>query len=200
MAEPKARNARFAYYRKLGKADQRTYVRSDAIRAVELPDANVLRPRAENLQAALSTGKRVGVERAARDLCRGITEQLAVLSVVVRVRSVRPSDQSGELHGLYTWEEGKAPVIEVWMRTAMNEQVVAFRTFLRTLLHEVCHHLDFTLFELPETFHTAGFFQRESSLMRQLVGAPARRRAPVKRSAAAAPKSEKKPKQLRLFA
>src|SRR5581483_3130762 len=91
---------------------------------------------------------------------------------------------SGELHGLYTWEEGKVPVIEVWMRTAKNRRVVQFRTFLRTLLHEICHHLDFTLFELDATFHTAGFFRRESSLMRQLAGRKERQApAPVEESA-----------------
>jgi len=57
----------------------------------------------------------------------------------------------------------------VWMRTARKEQVVKFRTFLRTLLHEVCHHLDYTYLRLPDSFHTQGFFQRESSLFYQLV-------------------------------
>jgi hypothetical protein len=49
--------------------------------------------------------------------------------------------------------------------------VVAFRTFLRTLLHELLHHLDFEVLELAQSFHTQGFFQRESSLFRQLVPA-----------------------------
>ncbi|MBK8019762.1 MAG: SprT-like domain-containing protein [Betaproteobacteria bacterium] len=31
------------------------------------------------------------------------------------------------------------------------------RTFLRTLLHELCHHLDYEMFRLEETFHTEGF-------------------------------------------
>lgn len=50
--------------------------------------------------------------------------------------------------------------------------MVAFRTFLRTLLHEVCHHLDFALLGLAETFHTEGFFRRESSLVRQVSPPP----------------------------
>ena len=29
------------------------------------------------------------------------------------------------------------------MRTAQRAQVVKFKTFLRTLLHELCHHLDY---------------------------------------------------------
>ena len=54
------------------------------------------------------------------------------------------------------------------MRTAKRKQVVAVKTFLRTLLHELCHHLDYTLLELDDSFHTEGFFRRESSLFTQL--------------------------------
>jgi hypothetical protein len=55
------------------------------------------------------------------------------------------------------------------MRTARRKRVVAFRTFLRTLLHELGHHLDYELLDLADSFHTEGFFQRESSLFKQLV-------------------------------
>jgi hypothetical protein len=58
------------------------------------------------------------------------------------------------------------------MRTAKRGQVVAFRTFLRTLLHEVCHHLDYHYLHLRESYHTEGFFQRESSLFRVIVQKP----------------------------
>jgi hypothetical protein len=58
------------------------------------------------------------------------------------------------------------------MRTAANANVVKFRTFLRTLLHEIVHHLDVTLLGFDDSFHTEGFFRRESSLVRQLLGAP----------------------------
>ena len=60
-------------------------------------------------------------------------------------------------------------LVEVWMRTAKRGQVVAFKTLLRTLVHELCHHLDYELHGLDNTFHTEGFFRRESSIMRQLV-------------------------------
>jgi hypothetical protein len=85
------------------------------------------------------------------------------------VLAVRPQLEDAELHGLYTQELDGAPRIRLWMRTAKKKRVVAFRTFLRTLLHELCHHLDFTLLELSESYHTEGFFKRESSLFHQLV-------------------------------
>ena len=82
----------------------------------------------------------------------------------------RPADDYGELHGLYEPEdEGETARITVWMRTAQKKQVVAFKTFLRTLIHELCHHLDYELFALKETFHTEGFYKRESSLAGALL-------------------------------
>lgn len=91
--------------------------------------------------------------------------------VRVRVLLRRPSNAGGELHGLYEpGEAGARAVISVWMRTARKDQVVKFRTFLRTLVHELCHHLDYELYRLPETFHTEGFYARESALMRELLG------------------------------
>ena len=59
--------------------------------------------------------------------------------------------------------------ITVWMRTAARKDVVAFKTFLRTLIHELCHHLDYELYKLPETFHTEGFYKRESTLVNALL-------------------------------
>lgn len=46
--------------------------------------------------------------------------------------------------------------------------MVAYRTFLRTLLHELGHHLDYELYRLEESFHTQGFYKREASMFRQL--------------------------------
>jgi hypothetical protein len=62
------------------------------------------------------------------------------------------------------------------MRTARFARVVAFRTFLRTLLQELLHHLDVRFLHLPTSFHTEGFYKRESSLFHQLVPGAARGR------------------------
>jgi hypothetical protein len=89
--------------------------------------------------------------------------------VRVSVLAKRPSDADSELHGLYEPQEGKPALISVWMRTAQRKQVVAFKTFLRTLIHEFCHHLDYEMFQFEETFHTEGFYKRESSLVNALL-------------------------------
>ena len=62
------------------------------------------------------------------------------------------------------------------MRTAQKRKVVAFRSFLRTLLHEICHHLDYEYLKLEDSFHTEGFYKRESSLFHQLVDSSGKKR------------------------
>jgi hypothetical protein len=57
------------------------------------------------------------------------------------------------------------------MKTAQKKQVVAFRSFVRTVVHEMLHHLDYEHFGLEETFHTEGFYKRESSLSNGIFAA-----------------------------
>ncbi|MBI2897848.1 MAG: hypothetical protein HYY06_30095 [Deltaproteobacteria bacterium] len=163
----------FPYYRRLSRRGKEIYRRSDAITEVMLGPPDDLRIRASSLERALVAGDRIAVELACQALAAGLCAALRVGPVSIRVEAKRPRSHRGELHGLYVREERKRPVISVWMRTAAHRQVVAFRTFLRTLLHEVCHHLDYELLRLPDSLHTEGFFRRESSIMRQLVPAVA---------------------------
>jgi hypothetical protein len=182
---------KFGYYDRLSAKQKATYRKSDAVDSVAVPDAAALAPLVGELEAALSSGSRAATAKAASALVLTLCRQLEVAAVRVTVRTVRPEIRSGELHGLYTFaEKGKDPTIEVWMKTAAHERVVRFRTFLRTLLHEVMHHLDVTLLGLEDSFHTAGFFRRESSLVRQLVARPRQK---------ATKADTRKPVQLALF-
>ena len=113
------------------------------------------------------------VQQACQEITDEMLQQLQVPPVQIIILEVRPSDTYGELHGLY--EPSDSPYlcrITLWMRTAQQERVVAMRTFLRTLIHELLHHLDYEYLDLKETFHTEGFYKRESSLFRQLMPAP----------------------------
>lgn len=169
---------RFSYYERLSAEDRATYRRSDAVSHIPLPDAAALKPLVARLEEALAGGRRARVAAAVRDLSDALLGQLGVPKVDIHVRQVRPVLDDGELHGLYTWAgDGKPPKLEVWMRTAARAKVVRFRTFLRTLVHELVHHLDVTLLGLDDSFHTEGFFRRESSLVRQLLPTSRRRRA-----------------------
>ena len=159
----------FAYFDRLSPARQRIYLRSDAIDRVELPPGPALEHLVAGMERALAAENRGEVERLGQALLGDLTGRLEVPRVRLRVLSVRPSGDWGELHGLYEpFEDGTPPLITVWMRTVARRQVVAFRSFLRTILHELCHHLDYELYGLPETFHTQGFYKRESSLFAQI--------------------------------
>ncbi len=156
---------------KLTPFQQRIFDRSTAVTAIEFDPAPQLRAAVKALPAALEAGEQARVAALSQAIVNHICWQLRVRTVQVRVHGTRPSNQKGELHGLYTQYGGggKNDSIQVWMRTAKRKQTVAFRTFLRTLLHEVCHHLDYTYFHFRESYHTEGFFQRESSLFRRLT-------------------------------
>jgi len=161
---------RFAYYQRLSLRQQSVYRASDAIEAMRIPDGAPLERTVADIASALEAGEQV----RARDACQALIDELArrfsVPPIRVAVLAKRPRLRDGDLHGLYEAEEHGRPVqISVWMRTAQRRQLVTFRTFLRTLVHEFCHHLDYEFLKLPETFHTEGFYKRESSLMNQLL-------------------------------
>lgn len=171
------RRVRFAYYEGLGRAEKSWYRKSDASVEVPIRDARGLRPLLPPVEQALAADDRAAVEKATRALVEALLVRLDAPPVVVKVMAVRPADGDGELHGLYVAEEGKKPVLRVWMRTAAQRRPVAFRTFVRTVLHEVVHHLDFQRERWPHSFHTEGFFKRESHLARQLLGVSPKRKA-----------------------
>ena len=159
----------FAYYERLSARATAIYRKSDAVTEIRLASPELLRPLVRGLSEALAGESRAAVELAAGDVARGLTDMLGVRPVRVRVLPVRPRSDWGELHGLYTPDERRPPRVDLWMRTAQHRRIVAFRTFVRTLLHEVGHHLDYEYLKLPDSLHTEGFFRRESSLFQQLV-------------------------------
>jgi len=169
----------FAYYARLSAARQRVYRRSDEIEAVAVPPGFAAGATVAALRAALAAEAQRDVQSGCQQLTDALVGALGVPPVRIVVMARRPSDDYGELHGLYEPEDaGRSASITVWMRTARREQVVAFRSFLRTLAHEWCHHLDYELYRLPETFHTDGFYKRESSLANLLLAQEAQAGAP----------------------
>ncbi|MDH3287585.1 MAG: hypothetical protein OEP48_07675 [Betaproteobacteria bacterium] len=160
----------FSYYNRLTARQQLIYRKSDAIESVNLPHAAPLVSATVQIARALSAADRLATQAACQALVDALTSRLGVPAVCVWVLAKRPELRDGELHGLYEPAERGTPVrISVWMRTARRKQVVAFRTFLRTLLHEFCHHLDYECYKLHDSFHTEGFYKRESSLLKQLL-------------------------------
>ena len=193
----------FDYYNNLRPRQQAIYRRSDGVTEIDLPDAERLAGLTDRVRAALETEQARSVQQALARLDDALCSSLDVAPVSVKVLTRRPSRAGEELHGLYEREEGRRPLITVWMRTARHKRTVTFRTFLRTFLHELCHHLDYELLGLADTFHTEGFFKRESSLMRALVPPESPRPKPAAEKPKPKParvkkKSKNKPRQLKL--
>jgi hypothetical protein len=164
--EPSLR--RFAYYERLSRAQQRIYRDSDAVTSLRLPGAEELHPHVAALDAALMSEDRLAVQVASQTLFTALTRVFGIGPCRVEVLAARPHGRWGELQGLYT-EDRRLPRVQLWMRTARQRRVVAFRTYLRTLLHELGHHVDYRYLRLADSFHTQGFYQRESSVFHQLV-------------------------------
>jgi len=172
----------FDFYNRLSASRRRVYERSDGLEAPRL-EAAVMTPLGEQLRVKLEAEKQSAVRQASQILADAFNTQLGLPRVRISVLRIRPQRGGSEYHGYYDGAEGgKSARITLWMFTARRRQVVAYRTFLRTLVHELCHHLDFEGFRLAESFHTEGFYQRESALFRGIVGeapasTPVRRRA-----------------------
>jgi hypothetical protein len=160
----------YAYYDKLSARNQATYRESDRIVRVTLQEPEAMWPLVQQIRAALEQAKRSDLQAHVQHLVTSIVTDLGAPPARVKVLAARPSHDGGEMQGLYEPEEDDVAVITVWMRTAAKKRVVAFKTFLRTVLHEICHHLDYELYGLEESFHTEGFFKRESSLFHQIAG------------------------------
>lgn len=163
---------------RLTRAQQREYDRSNAVPTIPLRATPRLGKAVALLEWALSHDDRPRTAHVAQVICDELCACLRVRPLRVQVKAERPSNAHGELHGLYQ-SAGRRDVISIWMLTAKRGQVVAYKTFLRTLVHEMGHHLDYQLLGLRDSFHTDGFFKRESSLVNQLLAAA--------RHAAAAP-------------
>ncbi|MGH8729292.1 MAG: hypothetical protein ACREV9_14325 [Burkholderiales bacterium] len=160
----------FSYYQRLSAKRKRTYRKSDEIR-LTLPAEVEAADLIKQLERALKVERRLEIQLICQALIDRLTGAFKVPNLNVVVLAVRPNNSGGELHGFYEpMEDGRLARISIWMRTVQRKQVVAFKTFLRTLIHELCHHLDYELFQLAETFHTEGFYRRESSLVYALLG------------------------------
>lgn len=166
MAKP---GRKFSYYSKLTAAGKRLYDKSDAIVSIELPQAKRFGPCVKDLAKWLASENQPEVQRTAQRMANGLSEVFAVHRVQIKVLARRPSKNWGELHGLYEVTEGETPKITVWMRTAQRKQVVAFKTFLRTIVHEFMHHLDYAHYKMADSMHTEGFYKRESALIKDLM-------------------------------
>ena len=152
------------------------FLESDGIPTLALPENTRLREISNRIQLAIKGESSNDLRNACTDFVRACSEFYDVPTCGVRVLAARPlrvrENWTTELFGDYNPE---TMFIRVWMRTAVRKEVTSFGTFLSTLCHEFCHHLDFQFFRFPDSWHTRGFYERAAVLYHHARGTPQKR-------------------------
>ena len=149
------------------------FLESDRITTLDLPPGGDLPEIAKRLESAMQSGRIPDVRRACFEFLATLSDFFNVPTCGIRVLAARPlrvrEGWSTELFGDYTPE---TMLIRVWMRTAVRKDITSFGTFLSTLCHEFCHHLDFQRFRFADSWHTRGFYERAGALYHHARGSP----------------------------
>ena len=157
-------------------ANRDGFLESDRIRTLDLPQDGRLLPFGESIELAMTDGTTAAVRRACVHFLSATSEFYGVPPCGVRVLASRPlrvrEHSVTELFGDYAPE---SMLIRVWTRTAVRKEITSFGTFLSTLCHEYCHHLDFQRFGFRDSWHTRGFYERTAALYHYARGTPSKR-------------------------
>ena len=146
---------------------------SDQRKMLDLPQDGVLLAAANSIDATMRNGAGASVRQPCAEFLAIASGFYKVPACGVRVLSVRPlrvrENWTSELFGDY---DQSTKLIRVWMRTAVRKDITSFGTFLSTLCHEFCHHLDFQRFRFADSWHTRGFYERAGALYHHARGTP----------------------------
>jgi hypothetical protein len=159
------------------------HAKSDALTSLPLPPAaGPVRDATATLTAAMAGGDRAAVQRACVTVLDELSRFYGVPTPAVKVLGIRPHVVTAgvctyQLFGDYTPSTQR---IRVWMRTAIRGQVSSPKALLNTLLHELCHHLDFTHLACPDSPHTRGFYSRIDHLYHFALATPPAVRRPLR--------------------
>jgi hypothetical protein len=160
------------------KQSLKAFAESDQRNLIPLPPDRRLLASAELIERAMKDGTTGDVQRACAEFLRTASVFYCVPECSVRVLAARPlrvrEYSTTELFGDY---HPGALVIRVWRRTAIRKEITSFGTFLSTLCHEFCHHLDFHRFGFRDSWHTRGFYERTALLYHHARGTPPKKLA-----------------------
>jgi len=158
------------------KVNRAGFFESDRLLNLELPQNGYLTEIASSVESAMKEGTTADVRRACGALLAELSTFYQVPECSIRVLAARPlrvrENWASELFGDYTPD---TILIRVWTRTAVRKNVTSFGTFLSTLCHEFCHHLDFHKFGFSDSWHTRGFYERAGALYHCARGTPLKR-------------------------
>jgi len=131
---------------------------------------------AKSIELAMEAEQTARVRSACTEFLKAASQFYQVPDCGVRLLAARPlrvrERWTTELFGDYTPE---TMLIRVWTRTAVRKKTTSFGTFLSTLCHEFCHHLDYKKFGFADSWHTRGFYERAALLYHHARGTPRKR-------------------------
>jgi hypothetical protein len=149
---------------------------SDGLNILKLPQDNRFQMLAQRIESMMGDGSQADIRIASTEFLAAAADFYRVPRPEVRALAARPlrvrERSSTEIFGDYTPD---TRVIRVWTRTAVRKQVTSFGTFVSTLCHEFCHHLDCERFKFSRTPHTRGFYERTAILYHHARGTPMKR-------------------------
>jgi hypothetical protein len=141
-----------------------------------LPSESRFVSLSQQIQSAMNSGRLPEVRTACEKFLSVASDFYHVDRCGIRVLAARPlrvrETWTTELFGDY---HPNTMLLRVWMRTAVRKEITSFGTFLSTLVHEFCHHLDFQLFHFADSWHTRGFYERAAALYHHARGTPRKR-------------------------
>jgi hypothetical protein len=150
------------------------FAESDRLVSLALPPDDRLRVLAQSIESLIEDGTRGAVQQACAEFMHTASEFYGVPKPTVNALAARPirvreGGWASELFGDYS--PGTA-AIRIWTRTAIRKKPTSFGTFLSTLCHEFCHHLDCQRFGFQQSPHTRGFYERTAVLYHHARGTP----------------------------
>ena len=151
------------------RRDTPDFIRSNKIPALGYQPAAGERELSVKLIASTCAHER---EALGQKLIDNICRSLKIPRVRLRVfeerqpHKLRGGKLAYKLYGVYHCDSA---LIEIANLTSIRKQVVAGKTFLDTLIHELMHHIDRKFLRIPSTPHSPGFYARIEDLKTKLM-------------------------------
>lgn len=158
------------------KKNRQFFLESDRLRSIVLPADGRLHRISQAIESAMELGSMGDVRRHSAEFVATVSDFYRVPKGDVQILAARPLRTRRcwrtELFGDY---HPTTMLIRVWMRTAVKKEITSFGTFLSTLCHEFCHHLDCRKFGFAGSPHTRGFYERTAMLYHHARGTPVKK-------------------------
>lgn len=157
------------------KKNGQFFLESDRLRSIVLPADGRLHRISQAIESAMELGSMGDVRRHSAEFVATVSDFYRVPKGDVQILAARPlRTRRGWRTELFGDYHPTTMLIRVWMRTAVKKEITSFGTFLSTLCHEFCHHLDFHQFKFRDSWHTRGFYERAAILYHHARGTPVR--------------------------